>query len=59
MTVRGLSIRHRVVDGWHIYDCEDMPELYVADRDPEVAKRDVEPSIDLLLRLNGKDIEDM
>lgn len=47
-----ICVTYKFVDGWHIFASEDLPELYVASPDAELAFNDVGPSIQLLLKLN-------
>lgn len=54
MTFAKTSIcaRYKGVEGWHVFDCDDLPGLYVASRDPATAFNDVAPAIEKLLMLD-------
>ncbi len=47
-----VCVRRKVKDGWFVYTCEQLPGLYVAHRDDQVAYNDVPRAIALLLRLD-------
>lgn len=46
-----LVINRTARDGWHVYTCDKLPGLYVADRDDGVAYLDVCESIKQLFLL--------
>lgn len=57
-SVAMIEVQYRYIDGCHIFTSEDVYGLYVASKSPEKAYRDVQPSIEKLMRLNhGLDIE--
>ena len=43
---------YKSVDGWHVFQADEMPGLYVASRDPAKAFDDVALSIKTLVRLD-------
>ena len=47
-----ITIDYRVIDGWHVFTSADVPGLYVANEDQEVAFDAVGPTIEMLLQLN-------
>lgn len=47
-----ICTRYKFVDGWHIFQSEDVHGLYVASPDAERAYHDIGPSIELLVKLN-------
>lgn len=52
MTVEtSICAKYKHVDGWHIFQSDAMPGLYVASKDPEKAYADIGPSIELLFKL--------
>jgi hypothetical protein len=54
MTFAKTSIcaKYKSVDGWHIFDSDDLPGLYVASRDAVTAYEDVAPAIEALIDLD-------
>jgi hypothetical protein len=53
-----ISVRYKYADGWHVFQSDDVPGLYVASPDAAAAFDDLAPSIKLLLKLNdGIDCE--
>jgi hypothetical protein len=54
MTFAKTSIcaKYKSVDGWHIFDSDDLPGLYVASRDAATAYKDVAPAIVTLIELD-------
>lgn len=48
-----ICARYKHVDGWHIFQSDELPGLYVASTDAEAAYNDIAPSIELLLKLNA------
>lgn len=59
MTLKtAVCIRYKFVEGWHVFQSDDVPGLYVANMDARRAFDDVGPSIKLLMKLNeGVDCE--
>ncbi|MBT2299300.1 hypothetical protein J7E70_02380 [Variovorax paradoxus] len=59
MTINtSVCARYRYADGWHIFDSEDLPGLYVASRDAEQAFNNVGQVIEGLFKLDhGIDIQ--
>lgn len=47
-----IEVTHKVVDGWHIFESEQMPGFYVANRDPKRAYEAVAPTIEKLVKLD-------
>lgn len=43
---------YKSVDGWHVFQADDMPGLYVASKDPVKAFNDVALSIKTLVKLD-------
>ena len=43
---------YKSVDGWHVFQADDMPGLYVASKDAAKAFNDVAQSIRTLVRLD-------
>lgn len=53
MTIEtSICAKYKNVDGWHIFESDAMPGLYVASKDAEAAYADVGPSIELLFKLD-------
>jgi hypothetical protein len=54
MTFARTSIcaKYKSVEGWHVFDSDDLPGLYVASKDPVAAYEDVAPAIEALLELD-------
>ena len=47
-----ICAKYKHVDGWHVFQSEDLPGLYVASRDAEKAFDDVSLSIETLIKLD-------
>ncbi len=47
-----ICARYKHADGWHVFQSDDLPGLYVASKDAERAYNDIAPSIELLIKLN-------
>jgi hypothetical protein len=53
-----VSARYKNVEGWHVFQSDDLPGLYVASKDARKAFDDVALSIQTLVRLDeGIDCE--
>ena len=53
MTIaKTICARYKGVDGWHIFDSDEMPGLFVASRDPSTAFKDLAPAIEMLFKLD-------
>lgn len=53
-----ICANYKSVDGWHIFQSDELPGLYVASRDPRKAYDDVALSIKTLVKLDeGVDCE--
>lgn len=52
MAQKAISTHYKLVDGWHVFQSDELPGLYVASMDAERAFNDVGPSIELLMKLN-------
>jgi hypothetical protein len=53
MTIaKTICARYKGVDGWHIFDSDELPGLFVASRDPSAAFNDLAPAIEMLFRLD-------
>ena len=50
--VTAVCARYKNVDGWHVFQSDELPGLYVASRDAEKAFHDVALSIQTLVRLD-------
>jgi hypothetical protein len=50
--VKTIAVNHKERDGWHVYTSVDIPGLYVAHPNDEIAFADVPGSIRLLCKLN-------
>ena len=50
--VTAVCARYKNVDGWHVFQSDELPGLYVASRDAEKAFHDVPLSIQALVRLD-------
>lgn len=48
-----VKVEYAFRDGYHIFTSPELSGLYVANKDPEGAFRDVSPAIALLVRLNA------
>lgn len=47
-----VEVTHKVVRGWHIFEAEQMPGLYVANQDARRAYDAVGPAIEKLIELD-------
>lgn len=47
-----VVVTRKVREGWYVYTCKELPGLFVASQDDEVAYNDVPKSIHLLLQLD-------
>ena len=47
-----ICVRYKFVDGWHIFQSDELLGLYVANLDPKIAYDDVQASIEKLIYLN-------
>ena len=47
-----IEVTHKVAGGFHIFEAEQMPGLYVAHRDARRAYRAVAPAIEKLVELD-------
>lgn len=57
VTSTSIDVSYRAEGGWHIFQADQMPGLYVASRDPLVAYSAVGPSIEKLVKLDtGYDV---
>lgn len=53
MTVNtSICARYKFSEGWHIFDSDELPGLYVASRDPEQAFKNVAQVIEGLFKLD-------
>lgn len=53
-----IQVSYKFCDGYHVFKSDQLKELCVASKDPEVAFRDVTASIKLILKLTmGIDCE--
>lgn len=53
MTLKSsICARYKAVDGWHVFQSDELPGLYVASKDAQAAYNDVGPCIELLLKLD-------
>ena len=50
--VTAVCARYKNVDGWHVFQSDELPGLYVASRDAEKAFHDVPLSIQTLVLLD-------
>ena len=47
-----VVVMRKAQDGWFVYTCADLPGLYVAHRNDQVAYNDLPEAIRLLVKLN-------
>jgi hypothetical protein len=47
-----IEVTHKVVEGWHVFEAEQMPGLYIAHRDARRAYKAVGPAIEKLVALD-------
>jgi len=47
-----ICVSYKNTDGWHVFASDDLPGLYVAHQNAEVAYNDISDSIEKLLMLN-------
>lgn len=47
-----ICVSHKFTEDWHVFSSDDLPGLYVASRNSEVAFKDVGNAIEKLLMLN-------
>ena len=49
-----ISVSYRERDGWHLFDCDELPGLFVASQDRRRAFADLPDAIRMLLKLDYK-----
>ncbi len=54
MERREVRLDHRVVRGRHVFTSPDMPELWVAHEDLEIAKSEIEPVMRAIRAAKGE-----
>ena len=54
MELHEIRLVHRVVAGRHVFTSPDMPELWVAHADLEVAKSEIEPVVRAIRAAKGE-----
>ena len=47
-----ICAKYKHVAGWHIFQSDDLPGMYVASKDAERAYNDITTSIELLMKLD-------
>lgn len=47
-----IDISYKLVDGWHIFEAEQMPGFYVANQDPRRAYNSIGPALEQLVKLD-------
>lgn len=53
MTLKtSLCVNYKFAEDWHVFSSDELPGLYVASKEAEVAHRDVSAAIEKLLLLN-------
>jgi hypothetical protein len=52
VTSTSVDVSYREVDGWHIFQADQMPGFYVSSRDPLKAYEAVGPTIEKLVKLD-------
>lgn len=52
VTSTSVDVTYKTVEGWHIFEADDMPGLYIAHRDPRRAYNAIGPAIQQLIKLD-------
>jgi hypothetical protein len=52
MKINGYNIDYKLQDEWHVFTSVQLPGLYVANRQYDIAYNDIQMSIEKLLELN-------
>jgi hypothetical protein len=53
-----VEVRYKNIAGWHVFESEELPGLYVASPDPEKAFNDIPEAIKTLLNIaSGKNFD--
>ncbi len=52
MQVNGYDVDYKLQDDWHIFTSSQLPGLYVANKQYDIAYNDIQVSIEKLLELN-------
>ena len=47
-----IEVDHKVIDGWHVFEADQMPGLYIANRNARRAYKAVGPAIEKLIALD-------
>jgi hypothetical protein len=47
-----IGVFYKHADGWHVFTCKELPGLYIASKDAELAYNDVPVAIEKLLELD-------
>jgi len=47
-----ITVRRSIREGWHVYTCEAIPGLYIANRDDRLAYDDLPKAIEQLFKLD-------
>jgi hypothetical protein len=49
-----VRLEHKVIGGLHVFTSPDVPGLYAADRNEEIAKAKVEPLVERLHQMSQR-----
>ncbi len=52
-----IKLEHRVIGAQHVFTSPDLPGLYVAHADREIAERSVPEAVDMLQRMQKRRAE--
>jgi hypothetical protein len=47
-----IEVSYKLVDGWHIFEAEQLPGFYVANTDPRKAYDAIGPTLEQLVKLD-------
>lgn len=50
--ITSIRVDYKNVEGWHVFTSEELPGLYVASQDPELAYNDVGTALEKLIELD-------
>lgn len=53
MPKTSIRVQYKQADGWHVFFSDELPGLYVANKNPRKALKNVVPSIEQLIELDG------
>jgi len=54
MEAQLIRLEHKMVGGQHVFTSPDMPELWVTHAELDIAKSEIEPVMQAIMRLKGQ-----